>query len=208
MKIETYLNNPNRTIAEGLEILWEFTKNVHIRNYILSRQDQKKLDTELAVYLEAKTEIREASEAPETVQEPEPQEDLLQTELNKIWIERAKLSNQLADTPDQLLQEKVNEIRAKTDQYNQLDKKLKNIQNGIQEKEEEPKPDLVEKVINPDLAVIRAQMQPLREKISKIKKKLEAIPTHKNAKEWATEKAQCESLLENLEMKRKILEGN
>jgi hypothetical protein len=183
-EIKAYLANPERTYEQGLELLAQHVKNNHL-HAILKRDPQpERLDKKLADHIGLDSEkvaekSRTQAVAPirvkEKAKEADKQVDTLSVLLKDIYVERCKLSNELADTPEDQLPAKVEEIKQKIAHYNEVFLQRKALTEAPLD-EDHPATEAEKlhapKEVNSEILLLKAQMQPIREKIRSGKRSL------------------------------------
>jgi hypothetical protein len=234
-EISEYLSDPKRDYFEGVQLFGKYSKNKALLGTFTRKENaynKEKLEYELGKIGEVAVEQVATKTEPAKVETPviplnavepakEP-EQLSQEQADKLveydirlknlYVERCRLSNELAETPDEQLKAKADEVLAKLAEYNAVFLERKALsQKPLDEdhptteaeKQSSPKP------VDPQIAVLKAEMQPFREKISKLKAKIADKPTNPKIAEWKTDLAQSEASLLDLETKKKLLEeGN
>jgi hypothetical protein len=222
--IKDYLSSEDKTFEEGIALLKAHLQNTHLLHKLTVRKDQQGLEIELqkvlihaegfaSLVVEIKTsKPTTKKEAPaKTEEETQAEIDDLAQKLNDLYVQRCQLSNQLADIPEgSELEEKVKEVLAKKEEYRQLFIKKQALENGTAEMEETDAEKKHTPKELPSVAILKlkAELQPLREKASKLKDKIAKSPSHPKLKEWETELAQVEASKEQLEQKKKLLESD
>lgn len=222
-EIKNYLEQETKSFKAGLELLKQHVNSQHLIHHLSVRKNQASLEIELQkvlikeegfVPIVVTVKTNKGTETTTTdikLSDEERQEkvDQLAIELNSLHVQRCKLSNQLADLEEgPELEELVKEILEVKEKYRVAFRKSQNLQNGMEEPEyTEAEKKYISKEL-PSVAILRikAELQPLREKASKLAAKIAKQPDHQKIKEWQTELVQVESMKEDLEIRKKLLE--
>lgn len=222
-EIKNYLEQETKSFEAGLELLKQHVNSQHLIHHISVRKNQASLEIELQkvlikeegfVPIVVTVKTNKGTETTTTdikLSDEERQEkvDQLAIELNSLHVQRCKLSNQLADLEEgPELEELVKEILEVKEKYRVAFRKSQDLQNGTEEPEfTEAEKKYTSKEL-PSVAILRikAELQPLREKASKLAAKIAKQPDHQKIKEWQTELVQVESMKEDLEIRKKLLE--
>lgn len=222
-EIKNYLEQETKSFEAGLELLKQHVNSQHLIHHLSVRKNQASLEIELQkvlikeegfVPIVVTVKTNKGTETTTTdikLSDEERQEkvDQLAIELNSLHVQRCKLSNQLADLEEgPELEELVKEILEVKEKYRVAFRKSQNLQNGMEEPEyTEAEKKYISKEL-PSVAILRikAELQPLREKASKLAAKIAKQPDHQKIKEWQTELVQVESMKEDLEIRKKLLE--
>jgi len=219
-EIKNYLEQEEtKSFEEGLELLKQHVNSQHLIHHLSVRKNQAALEKELQKVLgnsvdlipSNSVELKVESAPAPVLSDEERQEkvDQLAIELNSLHVQRCKLSNQLADLEEgPELEELVKEILEVKEKYRVAFRKSQDLQNGTEEPEyTEAEKKYTSKEL-PSVAILRikAELQPLREKASKLAAKIAKQPDHQKIKEWQTELVQVESMKEDLEIRKKLLE--
>jgi hypothetical protein len=244
-EISEYLSDPKRDYFAGVQLFGKYTKNKALLGLFTRKENaysKEKLEYELGKIGEVAVEQVVNKNEPSKVETPviplnptppnqdpeqltQDQEDKLveyDIRLKNLYVERCKLSNELAAAasltpppPQEELKAKVDEIIAKLAEYNSvfLERKAlsqKPLGEDHLETDAEKGISLQKDILLvAEVAVLKSQMQPIREKISKLRANLKKSPNSPKLGEWKTELAQNEASLQELDTKKKLLEeGN
>lgn len=209
-EIKNYLDNPDKTIEQGIEL---FAKYCPAKKDVIHRLLVKKdLDLICSKLKSIPIENHEATILPKRKQKESKainDEEVLEKvaeidkKLQEIYIQRAKLSNQLADLPDEALKEKVDEILALREEYShfflQKQQLLKEPVGDTFEETEVEKSILQKKEPNAAIAILLQKIQPLRVQASKLKDKIAEKPSHPKNIIWQEQQAKNKAELDSLE---------
>lgn len=194
-EIKNYLEQETKSFEAGLELLKQHVNSQHLIHHLSVRKNQASLEIELQkvlikeegfVPIVVTVKTNKGTETTTTdikLSDEERQEkvDQLAIELNSLHVQRCKLSNQLADLEEgPELEELVKEILEVKEKYRVAFRKSQNLQNGMEEPEyTEAEKKYISKEL-PSVAILRikAELQPLREKASKLAAKIAKQPDH------------------------------
>lgn len=228
--IKAYLLQKDRDFQEGLVLLKKHSKNTHVIQLLtvkgatpemvakleknlasiaeidFNTDLSKKLDkvAEKMVIDSQKKESLATNDLSLTTETHTPNQELidsLEVEITALFNKRNQLSNTLADQEsdeDRLL------VVAQIEDINtEIEAKKVLISKEVSGEKEVV---IAEKKINPDVAVITVEIQKLREKASKLKKKIQDNPTSAKLIEWQEDFAKTSALLEEKETEKKLAE--
>jgi len=227
-EIKNYLEQETKSFEAGLELLKQHVNSQHMIHHLSVRKNQAALEKELQKVLGSSVDLIPSNSVELKgeltkerfdrimdlkISDEERQEkvDKLAIELNSLHVQRCKLSNQLADLEEgPELEELVKEILEVKEKYRVVFRKSQDLQNGTDEPEFTDAEKKYTSKELPSVAILRikAELQPLREKASKLAAKIAKQPDHQKIKEWQTELVQVESMKEDLEIRKKLLEEN